>query len=194
MTVWTILIRTAQTRHCLRIGWRRLFRSRCWLLWRRCLWRRCRLWRCRRSGFRRWCRCGFWCSRRSGFWRRRGRRFRSWRRRWFRCRCRCFSLWRFDLGGFALVPVHEIGSNDEGQHNASQDDSEECPTAGLVVVCHSLSPSRGSLVQTGRAYRLLHPGSRVGPGKPRFPGHRHKGKAPPRKLQPPISRLVAGCD
>jgi hypothetical protein len=164
---------------CLRIGRRCRLRSRCWLLWRR------------RLGCR--CRCGLWRSRRSGFWRwcRRWRGFRGWRRRWCRCRCRGFSLWWLDLGGFALVPVHEIGSNDESEHNASQDDSEERPTAGLVVVCHSLSPSRGSLVQTGRAYRFLPPGSRVGPGKAPISGAYAQGKGTP--AQATTTDQSVGC-
>lgn len=61
------------------------------------------------------------------------------------------------------MPVHEIGSNDESEHDATQDDSEECPTAGLVVVCHIVVlPLEGSLVQTVQAYRVMPLGSRVG--------------------------------
>jgi hypothetical protein len=122
---------------------------------------RCRLrgFRCRgrRSGFRCWCRDkrrGFRCRcRRSGSWGRRGRWSRRlWHGLWGWSRCRGFSLWRLDLRGLALVPVHEIGSNDESEHDASQDDSEECPTAGLVVVCHVVDlHSRVSLVQTRRS-------------------------------------------
>ena len=43
---------------------------------------------------------------------------------------------RVRRGGLGLVPIHEIGSNHESKDDASQDDSEERPTAGLVVVCH----------------------------------------------------------
>jgi hypothetical protein len=128
---------------------RRLMIGRRCLL--RCLWGRgfrCRGWR---SGFRCWCggrRSGFWG--RYGRWsRRRWRGLRSWRRR--RSRCWSFSLWQLDLRGLALVPVHEIGSNDESEHDASQDDSEERPTAGLVVVCHVVDlHSRVSFIQIFR--------------------------------------------
>ena len=108
---------------------------RCWC---GSLWGRGFRSRRRRSGLRCWSRCRCRC-RRSSFWGRCGR----WSRRWW-CglrgwrRCGGFSLRRLDLGGLALVPVHEVGSNDESEHDASQDDSEERPTAGLVVVCHVL--------------------------------------------------------
>jgi AcrR family transcriptional regulator len=175
--------RTAQTSRRLRIGRRCWLRSRCWCrrLWCRCFRHggRCRLWRSRRSGFWRWCR--------------RWRGFRGWRRRW--CRCRGFSLWWLDLGGFALVPVHEIGSNDESEYDASQDDSEERPTAGLVVVCHSLSPTRGSLVQTRHSLPTSPPWVECRSWEsPDFRGICTRERHPPRKLQPPISQLVAGRD
>jgi hypothetical protein len=162
--------RTAQTCQ-LWLKSRRLRLLRCRRLRGRCLWCRgfrCR-WRClwwRR--FRWWCRrCGFWHRSRGRLWcwwrSRRG--FRGWRRRrgGSRCRCRGLSLRQLHLGGLALVPVHEIGSNDESEHDATQDDSEECPTAGLVVVCHIVVlPLEGSLVQTVQAYRVMPLGSRVG--------------------------------
>jgi hypothetical protein len=64
------------------------------------------------------------------------------------------------------VPIHEIGSNHESKDDASQDDSEERPTAGLVVVCHIVVlPLEGRWSRRGRAYRVIPPGSRVDPWK-----------------------------
>jgi hypothetical protein len=147
----------------------RLFRCRC--LWRRCLW-------CRgfgaggvASGAGAWCRWRRfwrWCRGRSRLRRWRRRRRRSWRRLWCWSRGRSFSLrwlWCWP-GGLGLVPVHEIGSNHESKDDASQNDSEERPTAGLVVVCHIVVlPLKGRWSRRGRAYRVIHPGSRVGPRK-----------------------------
>jgi hypothetical protein len=126
----------------LRLLWSRRLRPRCF--WRRGF-------RSRRSGFRRrrrwssfrcgsrsrwWWWCCFWCRRRG----RCGRWCGRWCRSGFRCgrRSRGLSLRRLGLGRLALVPVHEIGSNDESEHDATQDDSEKCPTAGLVIVCHDV--------------------------------------------------------
>ena len=178
-TVWAILrSRIAQRYPSLRIGWRCRRRCRCGLLWRRCLRGRCRrssLWRrCWRRGFWRWCRSGLGC------WRRRRRRSRRWL--WRRGRSRSFSLrwlWR-GRGGLGFVPIHEIGSNHESKDDASQDDSEERPTAGLVVVCHIVVlPLEGRWSRRGRAYRVIHPGSRLVPGNAPISGAYAQAKALP---------------
>ena len=101
------------------VGSRRVWRGRLG----RCVGshRLCRRIRSHRRG--RWLRCRGWFRSRSRLWRHR------WRFRRRRLR-----------GGRSLrsVPVHKVSSNYESEHNAAQDDREECPAAALVIVCHEI--------------------------------------------------------
>jgi hypothetical protein len=94
------------------------------------------------------------------------------------------------------VPVHKVGSNDEGEHDASQDDSEERPTAGLVVVCHVVNLPLEGLVGPDEAepseFSTLGRGS--GPAKAPISGAYAQPKAPPRCYQRLIGQLVADRD
>src|SRR3972149_567502 len=101
-----------------------------------------------------WRGCLFWCRR---LWccRRFGGRHLGGRRR-----CR-------RLGGLlgdrlldlyvrvAFVPVHEIGSDDEGEHDAAQYDRKKRPAA-LIVVCHlmNLLPVGGVRIATLNLSRI----------------------------------------